>query len=384
MNKKDFSNIKLGILGGGQLGKMLCQAASSWDIKTFILDPSVDCPAKDVCNSYVQGDFRDYESVCGFGKFSDLLTIEIEHVSAEALEKLEKDEIEVRPSSKILKIIQDKGLQKEFYEKNGLPTSRFTIVKNKSQIFEMLQNKKITYPFVQKLRRFGYDGRGVQLINNGKDFENLLDGECVVEDLVQIEKELSVIVAQNKIGDIKCFQPVEMVFNSDVNLVDYLISPANISDDLSDRAMELAVKTIKAFDLYGILAVEMFLDKNGQLLINEVAPRPHNSGHHTIESCVTSQYEQHIRSLYDLPLGETSIISPTVMLNLVGEPGYEGSARYEGFEECVKVDGAKFHIYGKKLTKPFRKMGHVTIMDSNIDTALEKAEFIKENLKVVS
>lgn len=363
---------------------MLCLAASNWNIETAVLDPTADCPAGSVCSKFIHGNFNDFDEVYKFGKSLNLLTIEIEHINSEALEKLEEEGVEVRPSSNILKIIQDKGLQKKFYQENGLPTSKFAIIKSKADVFKMLEENKLSYPFVQKLCRFGYDGRGVQLVKDRKDLENLLNGESVVEDLVKIEKELSVIVAQNKIGEVKCFSPVEMVFNSSANLVDYLISPANIPDSVSNNATELALETIKTFELYGILAVEMFLDENEDLLINEVAPRPHNSGHHTIESCITSQYEQHIRSLYDLPLGETNIIYPSVMLNLIGEPGYEGVAKYDGFDKCLNIEGAKFHIYGKKLTKPFRKMGHVTIVDSDINVALEKARFIKENLKVVS
>ena len=320
MSEFSIAEAEVGILGGGQLGKMLCNAASILDIKTIVLDPTIDCPAQSVCSTFVNGSFNDYDAVCDFGKSLNLLTIEIEHVNSQALEKLEESGVEVRPSSKILKIIQDKGLQKKFFVENNLPTSKFKILSNKSEVLELIESNNLDLPFVQKACKFGYDGRGVQIVSSNDDIDNLIDGESVIEDLVEIEKELSVIVARNKLEDIKCFDPVEMVFNSSANLVDYLICPANISPDISQRAIELAIETIKSFNLYGILAVEMFLNTDGNLLINEVAPRPHNSGHHTIESCLISQYEQHLRSIFDLTLGETDIISPSVMVNLVGEP----------------------------------------------------------------
>ena len=382
--KNRLLNLRLGILGGGQLGKMLCQAASNWDIETVVLDPLEDCPASGISSKNIKGNFRDYDDVAGMAGKADIVTIEIEHVSTEGLKYLREQGIETRPSSEILEKIKDKGLQKNFYKDNGLPTSEFIICKSRDEIIELVGKGDIKLPFVQKLCREGYDGRGVYIVREEGQLDNLLDGESVVEDLVDIKKELSVIVAQNGNNEVRCFPPVEMVFNYDANLVDYLISPADIDPELSGKAEELAENIIKKFGLYGILAVEMFLDKNGNLLINEVAPRPHNSGHQTIESCDTSQYEQHLRALFDLPLGNPEIKSPSVMLNLLGEPGHEGEAVYQGLEECMKIDGVNIHIYGKKITKPFRKMGHITIVDSNIDNALEKADMIKKILKVVT
>jgi len=375
---------KLGILGGGQLGKMLCQAAGKWNLKTIVLDPSEECPAFSVCTRHIVGDFRNYEDVAQLGELADIVTIEIEHVNVEALRYLEGRGIETRPSSGILEIIKDKGLQKKFYIDNGLPTSSYIICAGKDEILNLINENKIKIPFVQKLCRDGYDGRGVSIITDEDQLENLLEGESIVEDLVDIKKELAVIVAQNRLGEVRCFKPVEMVFDYEANLVDYLISPADIDMNISDRAEELAVDTVKKFGLYGILAVEMFLDKNNKLLINEVAPRPHNSGHQTIESCLTSQYEQHLRALFNLPLGNPAIKTPSVMLNILGEPGYEGDAVYRGLEECMSIDGVNIHIYGKKITKPFRKMGHITILDSNINKALEKADIIREKFKVLS
>ncbi len=382
--KNRLLKLRLGILGGGQLGKMLCQAASRWNIETVVLDPLEDCPAASLCSENITGNFRDFDDVSGLAGKADIVTIEIEHVSTEGLKYLKEQGVETRPSAEILEKIKDKGLQKKFYRDNNLPTSDFIIAGSSDEIRELVNKGEIKLPFVQKLCRDGYDGRGVLIVRNREQLEDLLEGESVVENLVEIKKELSVIVAQNGLNEIRCFKPVEMVFNYEANLVDYLISPAAISQDISDRAEELAVDIIKKFGLYGILAVEMFLDKNDNLLINEVAPRPHNSGHQTIESCNTSQYEQHLRALYDLPLGNPEIKSPSVMLNILGEPGYEGEAVYQGLEECLDIDGVNVHIYGKKITKPFRKMGHITIVDSNIDNALEKARVIKEKLKVVS
>ncbi len=382
--KNRLLNLRLGILGGGQLGKMLCQAASNWDVQTVVLDPLADCPASNLCSEYINGNFRDFDDVAGVAGKADIVTIEIEHVSTDGLKYLREQGIKTRPSAEILEKIKDKGLQKNFYKESGLPTSEFIISPGSNEIKELIKSGEIKLPFVQKLCRDGYDGRGVHIVRDEGDLEELLEGESVVEDLVEIKKELSVIVARNGLEEVKCYSPVEMVFNYDANLVDYLISPADIGEDISGRAEKLAVDTIKKYGLYGILAVEMFLDKSDNLLINEVAPRPHNSGHQTIESCDTSQYEQHLRALYDLPLGSTAIKSPSVMLNILGEPGHEGEAVYQGLEECMNIDGVKIHIYGKKITKPFRKMGHITIIDSSIDKALEKAWIIKEKLKVIT
>ena len=384
VNGKTLLDLNLGILGGGQLGKMLCLAASNWNLNTTVLDPSEDCPSAHSCTAFIKGNFREYDDVIKLLGNVDVATIEIEHVNVEALTLLEEKGIDVRPSPEIISIIKDKGRQKTFYKENKLPTSAFIICDSKDEVLKKINDGEIKLPFVQKLCRGGYDGRGVLIVDSESKLADLLDDQCVVEDLVDINKELSVIVAQNKLGEVKCFSPVEMVFNYDANLVDYLISPADINDNLSKEAEDLALKTVRAFGLYGILSVEMFLTSDNKLLINEVAPRPHNSGHHTIESCITSQYEQHLRSLFDLPLGNTDIKTPSVMLNILGSQGYEGSAIYDGLNDCLKVEGASIHIYGKKLTKPFRKMGHVTILDKSIKNALDKANFIKQNLKVVA
>ncbi len=383
-NGKNLSSLKLGILGGGQLGKMLCLAAGNWNLNTTVLDPAQDCPASTVCTEFIKGNFREYSDVDALSRKVDIVTIEIEHVNVEALYSLEKSGIDIRPSPQIISVIKDKGLQKNFYRSNDLPTADFFIYEDKAQVREKVHNGEIRLPFVQKLCSGGYDGRGVQVVDSESKLEDLLDGRCVIEDLVDIDRELSVIVARNKPGEMRCFRPVEMVFNHEANLVDYLVSPADISDELSEKAQSLAKRTVKSFDLYGILSVEMFLTKGGEILINEVAPRPHNSGHHTIESCITSQYEQHLRSLLDLPLGSTDIKSPSVMLNLLGAQGHEGPAVYRGLSDCLKVEGASVHLYGKKTTRPFRKMGHVTILDADIESAVEKAHYIKQTLQVTT
>ena len=292
--------------------------------------------------------------------------------------------LDVRPSADILSLIKDKGKQKRFYADKGLPTCDFEIFNNKKEILKAIEKKELEIPFVQKLCKGGYDGKGVHLVKNKKDIDELLEGESLVEKLVDIQKEISVVVAQNKNGEIKCFPPVEMIFNSKANLVEFLQCPTDIDESLSKKAIKLAEETISSLGLYGILAVEMFLNKDNEILINEVAPRPHNSGHHTIEASYTSQYEQCLRALLDLPLGNTENIIPSVMVNILGHPDYEGGAVYDGLEECMKIDGANFHIYGKEKTKPFRKMGHVTVVDKELSSAREKAMFIKENLKVIS
>lgn len=383
--KNCFSTgFKIGILGGGQLGKMLIQAASAWDIDIYVLDPTDDCPASKLATKFVKGDFKDYESVYNFGKLVDLITIEIEHVNTDALLRLKEEGTTIYPDPQTLKIIQDKGKQKNFFKDNNLKSANYKIYQDHEAILSDIEEGKLNLPFVQKVCRFGYDGRGVQLVNSKKDLDNLLKGQSIVEDLVDIGKELSVIVCRNKLGEIKTYDPFEMEFNKNANIVEYLISPARIEKNSRQIAIDLAENTIKAFELVGILAVEMFLDKDHNILINEVAPRPHNSGHHTIETALTSQYEQHIRAIMGLPLGSTDLMINSVMVNILGEDGFSGNVVYEGLDKCIKLDGVKVHIYGKKQTKPFRKMGHVTIIDKNIDNALKKADIVKHTLRAVS
>jgi len=375
----------LGILGGGQLGKMLIQAASCFDIHVKILDPDTSCSAKPYAHEYVQGSFKDYDTVMAFGQNCDALTIEIEHVNTAALKALVKKGVVVHPSPDKLEIIQDKGLQKEFYKTHNIPSSPYILVRDEEEIKAKIASKEITYPFVQKMRTGGYDGKGVSVITTESDLAKLLPGPSVIEQQVEIVKELSVIVSRSK-GSKQtiCFDTVEMIFNPIANLVEFLQCPADISSAINEHCKNIAIKTIEQLDLYGILAVELFLDKNNNVLLNEVAPRPHNSGHHTIDSCTTSQYEQHIRAVLGWPLGSTENTSAAVMLNLLGEPAFEGAVYYQGLETILSIPGVKCHFYGKKETRPYRKMGHITIIDKDLSKATEKAYEVKNTLKVIS
>ncbi len=369
----------IGILGGGQLGKMTALAALNWDVNLQFLDISPDFPAGKVCPNFVRGDFHNETDVYFFGKRVDILTIEIESVNTSALHHLEKEGKVIHPRPAALDIIKDKGLQKQFYRENGIPTSDFFLVQNKEELREP------SFPFVQKARQGGYDGKGVAIIRQQEDLDTKwMDTPSVIENLVDIDKELAVIVARNEQGETAVYPTVEMIFSQEANLVEYLLSPARIDDDIEQRAQALAIETINAFDICGLLAVEMFLTPSGELLVNEVAPRPHNSGHHTIDAAVTSQYEQFIRAISGLPLGDTALTHPAVMLNLLGEPGHTGPVHYQGLEECLAISGVKVHIYGKEITKPYRKMGHVTVIDTDRERLFEKARFVKNTLKVVS
>jgi len=373
---------KVGILGGGQLGKMLALAAGQWGLPIYILDTSKDFPAAAYCTEFTEGNFKDFDDVYNFGKDKDIVTIEIEHVNTEALLKLEEEGVKVHPNPQALNIIKDKGLQKQFYLDKGLPTSDFRLFSGKEEIQKALAENRLQFPFVQKTRTAGYDGRGVAVIRSADDTTKLLDGPSITEPLVDIEKEIAVIVARNADGQVNTFAPVEMDFNAEANLVEYLYCPADISYNVINEADDLARAIIEAYDICGLLAVEFFLTKDGQILINEVAPRTHNSGHHTIDSCQTSQFEQQLRAILNLPLGSTTMTSPAIMLNLLGEDGFTGPAIYNGIDRCMTTEGVHVHLYGKKITKPFRKMGHATIVDKDLAKAKVKAIFIKENLKI--
>ena len=384
MEKLVTSEIKLGIIAGGQLGKMLVLAASNWNVKTYVLDKDDHCPASSSCTFFFKGDQLNYDDVYRFGQLVDVLTLELENVNIDALKKLKHEGKKIYPDPDKLEIIQDKGLQKQFYEKIKVPSSSFSLFNSKQEIISAVESGKQPIPFVQKLRKGGYDGRGVSIIRSKDDLINLLDGASVIEHLVDIEKEISAIVARNERGEVKCHPTVEMEFNANANLVEKLICPSTLASKIEKEAEDIAIKIISELDLYGLLAVEMFVDKNNKIWVNEIAPRPHNSGHHTIESAITSQFEQLLRAIFNLPLGSTKLKMPAVMINLLGEPGYEGKVRYEGLTECMAVEGVKIHLYGKKITKPFRKMGHVTVLAPTIDEAKKKADFVKEKMKVIS
>jgi 5-(carboxyamino)imidazole ribonucleotide synthase len=368
------SNFKLGILGGGQLGRMFIQEAINYNASVHILDPSELAPCKDIATSFTQGDLMDYSTVVSFGQNLDLLTIEIEHVNVDALETLEKEGVEVYPQPHILRMIQDKGTQKEFYKEHSIPTAPFIL----SDSFDY----NIELPVVQKLRKGGYDGKGVQILRDKKDLIHGFHEPSVFEDLIDFEKELSVIVARNTKGEVKTFPVVELEFNPEANLVEYLFSPAAISQEVEQKAQDLAIQVAESTKVVGLLAVEMFLTKDGEVMVNEIAPRPHNSGHQTIEGNITSQFEQHLRAITGMPLGDTSILAPSVMVNLLGEKDHTGEAFVEGLEEVMAISGATVHLYGKWKTKPYRKMGHVTVVDKELESAKEKAKKIKDTLKI--
>lgn len=375
---------KLGVLGGGQLGKMLALAAGNWHLPLYVLDSDKGFPAGRVTPFFTEGNFKDYDDVYRFGRQLDVLTIEIEHVNTEALHQLEKEGLTIHPAPAQLDIIKDKGAQKLFYKEKEIPTAPFRLFDDEEAVRQAVARGEIAYPFVQKSRTAGYDGRGVSVIRDAAGLEGLLPGPCVIEEQVDIDKELAVIVARNAHGETKAFPAVEMEFNPEANLVEFLFCPAAISPELEAKAEALAIEVVKAYDICGLLAVELFLDKKGELLVNEVAPRTHNSGHHTIDSCYTSQFEQHLRAVLNFPLGSTRMKAPSVMVNLLGAEGHAGPAAYEGLEDCLAIEGVHIHLYGKAMTKPFRKMGHVTIVDERLAGAKAKARKVKELLKVVS
>jgi len=378
------SNFKLGILGGGQLGKMLLYTTRKFDIHTCILDPSPEAPSKLACNEFFVGDLMDYETVYKFGKKVNTLTIEIENVNVSALKALEKEGVTVFPSAKTLETIQNKAKQKLFYIDHNLPTAPFQRFAYTDEIYTAIEHTSIEFPFVWKSAQFGYDGTGVKIIRSLTDLEHLPNVECITEDLVPFKSELAVIVARNKKGDVKVYPVVEMEFHPEANQVEYVLCPARISKDIAKKAEVIALKTSKAFEHVGLLAVELFLTQDDEILINEVAPRPHNSGHQSIEASYTSQFEQHIRAILGLPMGSTKNKLSGVMVNLVGAEDNTGEVIYKNIEKLMEMDGVTPHIYGKKETRPFRKMGHVTIVNSNIDTARKIAEKVKQSIKVIS
>jgi 5-(carboxyamino)imidazole ribonucleotide synthase len=385
MNTSFFSTQKvLGILGGGQLGKMLLNCTRVWDVYTKVLDPDKDAPSKIACNEFTVGSLQDYDVVYNFGKACDLLTIEIEHVNLEALHQLKSEGVVVHPDPSALEIINDKGLQKIFFKTNNLPTADFTLFASKKEVCYAIYQGNIDFPFVQKSRKGGYDGKGVQIIRSEDNNAQLLDESCLVEDLVNLKLEIAIIAARNENGEITCYDAVAMDFFAEANMLDLLLYPVEIDKKIIDKAKEIASTLIEKLNISGLLAVEFFIDQHDNLFINEIAPRPHNSGHQTIESSETSQYEQHLRGILNLPLGSTKVIIPSAMVNLIGAPGFTGDVYYENIEKCMAVEGVHVHIYGKKQTRPFRKMGHVTVTNSSLEEAKKIAQWVKQTLKVKS
>jgi 5-(carboxyamino)imidazole ribonucleotide synthase len=378
------SNFTLGILGGGQLGKMLLYETRKFDIKTSVLDPSKNAPCKIACDTFKVGDLMDFETVYNFGKKVDVLTFEIEHVNIDALEALEKEGINVYPSSNTLRNINDKITQKKFYQTHQIPTSSFQVFNSKDELIVAINKYEIRYPFVWKQSTGGYDGMGVCIVKNKEDLANVKNIPCIAEKLIPFVNELAVIVSRNPNGEVASYPVVEMEFHPEANQVEYVICPARIENNIAERAKKIAEKVSNAFEHVGLLAVELFQTEEGEILVNEVAPRPHNSGHFSIEGSLTNQFEQHIRAILNLPLGNTKSKIAAIMVNLVGEEGYTGDAYYKNLEQILSLEGVTPHIYGKKQTRPFRKMGHVTIVNNDISKARKIAELVKKTIKVIN
>ncbi|MFV0248917.1 MAG: 5-(carboxyamino)imidazole ribonucleotide synthase [Tenacibaculum sp.] len=377
-------NFRLGILGGGQLGKMLLFEAQKLAISTAVLDADSESPCAQICKEFYQGDLLDFNTIYQFGKKVNLLTVEIENVNIDALIKLQAEGITILPKPENLRIIQNKALQKNFYHNNNIPTANFTSYESLQQLKQATYNKTLNFPFVWKAAKFGYDGNGVKIVNTYDDINSLPSVACIAEKLISLKSELAVIVARNKNREVKTYPVVEMKFHSEANQLEYIICPARIDDNIALKAKKIALKVVESFNFVGLLAVEMFQTQSDEILVNEVAPRTHNSGHYTVEASYTNQFEQHLRSILNLPLGSTNTKQTGVMLNLVGAEGYTGRALYQNIEEAFKAEGATVHIYGKKTTKPFRKMGHITLINSSIDKALKIAQHIKAKVKIIA
>ncbi|MEZ7900453.1 MAG: 5-(carboxyamino)imidazole ribonucleotide synthase [Urechidicola sp.] len=375
----NFIKTKLGILGGGQLGRMFIQSAMSYGTPIHILDPNPNCPAANLCDSFTQGSFNDYDTVFDFGSGMDVLTIEIENVNTEALFQLEREGVKVFPQPHIIKLIKDKGVQKQFYKDNNIPTADFELCDSLEEV-----EQKATFPIVQKMRKGGYDGKGVQILKSPEDLEDAFDVPSLLEEKIDFVKEVSVIVARNEKGEIRSYPTCEQEFNPEANLVEFLFSPAKISQETEKQAQGIAKTIIEKLKMVGLLAVEFFVLEDGSLIVNEMAPRTHNSGHHTMECNYTSQFEQHYRSVMNFPLGSTEIIQPGVMINLLGDKNHTGTPVYEGINEVIKQQGVYVHLYGKTETKPFRKMGHITVVNPDLDKAIANAREVAKSVKVVA
>ena len=374
-----YPGIKVGILGGGQLGRMLIQAGVDLNIEFHVLDPDPNAPCAGI-SRFTCGKLTDFDTVVNFGSACDLITIEIENVSTAALKHLAAKGIRVFPEPEAIECIQDKRIQKSFYQNNGIPTSPFILTENREDV----RRNASFLPAVNKLGKEGYDGRGVQVLRSEADLDRAFDAPGLLEKWVDFEKEIAVMVARSATGEIKAFPAVEMMFHPTGNMVEFLFSPASIPASAAKRAAEMATETISKLQMTGLLAVEMFVTRTGEVVVNESAPRPHNSGHQTIEGNCTSQFHQHLRAILGLPLGDTAILIPSAMVNLLGEEGHSGQAHYEGIEECLAIEGVHVHLYGKLLTKPLRKMGHVTITGIDAAELRAKARKVKETLRVVS
>ncbi len=372
--------LKLGVLGGGQLGRMLLQSAIDFNLEVSIIDPDPNAPCKHLVSDFTVGDLKDYDTVHTFGQKCDVITIEIENVNTDALKQLQSEGKKVYPQPEVIELIQDKRVQKQFYKDNNIPTADFVLTKNKA---EVLQHAGFL-PAVNKLAKEGYDGRGVQMLREQSDLDKAFDAPGLLEKLIDFDKEISVIVARNESGEVATYPVVELMFHPEHNLVEYLFAPSSIAEQAKNKADQIARDIINKLNMVGLLAVEMFVTKEGDILVNEVAPRTHNSGHQTIEGNITSQFEQHLRAILNWKLGDTALVMPSAMVNILGEAGHTGEAKYQGMDEIMGMGGVHVHLYGKKQTKPFRKMGHVTIVDQDIDVLRAKAKKVKETLKVIA
>lgn len=369
--------LKIGILGGGQLGRMLLQAAANYPVETYVLENDNECPAAHLCHHFTKGDIRDFEAVYNFGKKVDAITIEIENVNVAALEKLEAEGVKVYPRPSVLKTIKNKILQKEYYNNHTIPTAAYRITRDR---FE-LQEAEDFLPAVHKIGEGGYDGKGVQLLRTSSDLEKGFDAPAVLEKMVSIHKEIAQMIAVNEKGETALYPPVEMLFDPDLNLLDYQLCPAELSTQTLYKVEAIALAVVRNFKSAGIFAVEMFVDKNGDVLVNETAPRVHNSGHHTIEAHYSSQFDMLWRIMLGYPLGNTDTILPSIMVNIIGADSYSGDVKYEGLDEVLKIENAFVHLYGKKQTKPGRKMGHVTLLSKEKQDLLHKSKKVKHTLK---
>jgi 5-(carboxyamino)imidazole ribonucleotide synthase len=378
--KAFYQDFTLGILGGGQLGRMLIQACTNFDVSTSVLDPSSAAPCHEIASRFQQGSLTDFNTVYEFGKQVDLLTIEIENVNVDALYQLEQEGVAVYPQPRVIEIIQDKRVQKNWYREHGIPTADFVLVGNRAEI----EHHAGFLPAFNKLGKGGYDGGGVQRLDTIADLHKGFDAPGLLEKAIDFEREISVIAARNAHGEIAVFPAVECVFHTKRNLVDYLLAPSKASPAVLQRAEEIARQVVEKLGITGLLAVEMFVTKDGNVLVNEIAPRPHNSGHQTINANYTSQYEQHLRAILGLPLGATTMKTPSAMVNLLGEEGYSGPVVYEGVDALLRIPGISVFLYGKKETRPHRKMGHITILDTDMERLLEKVEQVKRVVRVVS
>lgn len=372
---------KVGILGGGQLGQMLIQSAVGFDLEIHVLDPDEDAPCKHFCANFVQGDYLDFDTVVKFGSDLEVVTIEFENINVDALFELQNRGVKVYPQPEVIKLIQDKGVQKSFYKENGLNSAEFVLIDDLEDFSKLDES---FFPAFQKLRRGGYDGKGVVKLNSLRDLEKAFDAPSVLEKLVDLDKEVGVIVARSATGEVRAFPAVDLVFNEQANLVEFLYTPSQLPADVQKKVSEIACNLITRLEMVGLLAVEMFVTKEGEVLINEIAPRPHNSGHSTIEANLTSQFEQHLRAILGLPLGGTEVVRPAVMINLLGAEGFSGPVKYRGVEDVLAVEGVNLHFYAKKMTKPFRKMGHLNITAETLEKAIEKAQYVKNLIKIES